>query len=39
MGKSGTEAITRILGFFLLAIGIQIMTDGLFSVIQSSQLR
>lgn len=38
MGKSGTEAITRILGFFLLAIGIQIMTDGLFSVIQSSQL-
>ena len=38
MGKSGTEAITRILGFFLLAIGIQLMSDGLFSVIQSSGL-
>ena len=38
MGKSGTDAITRILGFFLLAIGIQLMADGLFSIIQSSQL-
>ena len=38
MGKSGTEAVTRILGFFLLAIGIQLMSEGLFSVIQSSGL-
>ena len=38
MGKSGTEAITRILGFFILAIGIQLMSDGLFSLIQSSGL-
>ena len=38
MGKSGTDAITRILGFFLLAIGIQLMSDGLFSVIGGSGL-
>ncbi len=38
MGKSGTDAISRILGFFLLAIGIQLMSDGLFSVIGGSGL-
>ncbi len=38
MGKSGTDAISRILGFFLLAIGIQLMSDGLFSVIRGSGL-
>ena len=38
MGKSGTDAVSRILGFFLLAIGIQLMSDGLVSVRQSSGL-
>ncbi len=38
MGKSGTDAVSRILGFFLLAIGIQLMSDGLFSVIGGSGL-
>jgi multiple antibiotic resistance protein len=38
MGKSGTDAMSRILGFFVLAIGIQLISDGLFSVIQSSGL-
>ncbi len=38
MGKSGTDAVSRIFGFFLLAIGIQLMSDGLFSVIGGSGL-
>lgn len=36
MGKSGTDAMSRILGFFVLAIGIQLISDGLFSVIRAN---
>lgn len=38
MGNSGTDALTRILGFFILAIGIQLLSDGFFSLIETSGL-
>lgn len=38
IGHSGTDALSRILGFFLLAIGIQLLSDGFFSLIESSGL-
>ncbi len=38
MGNSGTDALTRILCFFILAIGIQLLSDGFFSLIETSGL-
>ena len=38
IGNSGNDAISRILGFFILAIGIQLLSDGFFSLIETSGL-
>ncbi|MEM6869050.1 MAG: MarC family protein, partial [Cyanobacteria bacterium P01_C01_bin.121] len=34
LGKPGLRAFTQILGFFILAISIQLITSGAFSLIQ-----
>jgi multiple antibiotic resistance protein len=38
LGKNGVDAFTRILGFFILAIAIQLMVNGLFSVLKDLPL-
>ena len=35
-GKNGIRILTQILGFFILAISIQLLTDGIFTVLQQS---
>ncbi len=37
-GKSGIRIMTQVLGFFILAISIQLLTDGIFAVLQESGL-
>ncbi|MEM6448674.1 MAG: MarC family protein, partial [Cyanobacteria bacterium P01_D01_bin.123] len=38
LGRSGVDAFTRILGFFILAIAIQLTIDGTLSVLQEFPL-
>ncbi len=38
LGRNGIDGVTRIFGFFILAIAIQLMTDGLFSILAESPL-
>lgn len=38
LGRNGVDAFTRILGFFILAIAIQLIVDGLFAVIKDLPL-
>lgn len=38
LGRNGVDAVTRILGFFILAIAIQLMIDGTFSVLKELPL-
>ncbi|MDJ0534031.1 MAG: hypothetical protein QNJ70_16345 [Xenococcaceae cyanobacterium MO_207.B15] len=35
-GKNGIRILTQILGFFILAISIQLLTDGIFAVLEQS---
>jgi len=38
LGRSGIDAFTRILGFFILSISIQLMTNGAFSLVEDLPL-
>ena len=38
LGRNGIDALTRILGFFILAIAIQLMADGTVSIIRDLPL-
>jgi multiple antibiotic resistance protein len=38
LGKSGIDAFTRILGFFILSVAIQLMTNGTFSLLRDLPL-
>ena len=35
-GQSGIRVLSQVLGFFILAISIQLLADGIFALIQES---